>query len=361
MTTASTDPGHWFWRGVQSAIFYYVSCSPCIEYRHKQRRREEARAARAVVTQQPGVVPRPVAFQTNEQWGEELLLGPGPPKPYKPDNLVQRLRDRLATEPASPDKPERPGMERRISSAVENMKESLRMSINPDKWNWKRYDREDEVLEGFGDKMTRMWDRVTNIGHHDEQEPPVGRKRAHTNESERYDYSRGRIPAVNDLHPPVVSQLPATREQAAWMLLPPPSAAVMAGKKRPHEDQNVRKPLCIIGRPPPLPPPPPEKQTDRPALWEQQRYDSQESHNMDGDTEVGEGSIRKHQRHQSAPLPFPTKAMIADRLLPQLRPAKLDLDPDFDPSKAESASLVDVYDSKSRPPDWQFHYIIPTQ
>ena len=132
-----------------------------------------------------------------------------------------------------------------------NVKESIKLSVHPEKWNLKRYQREDEVFGNIGDKMTRMWDRVTNIGHHDDEAgPSSGRKRAYTNESDRYDYSRGRFPAVNDLHPPSVSQLPPTKEQAAWMLLPPPSAAVMAGKKRPNEDQGTRRPLCIIGRPP---------------------------------------------------------------------------------------------------------------
>ena len=350
MVTPYPDPGHWFWRGVQSAIFYYVSCAPCVEHRHKQRRRKEAREAQEIVVTQPGLTPRPVAFQTNEQWGEEMLLGPGPPKPYKPDTMLRRLREKLAVEPdpdsdIPPEDPKRPGMERRISTAMGNVKESIKLSVHPEKWNLKRYQREDEVFGNIGDKMTRMWDRVTNIGHHDDEAgPSSGRKRAYTNESDRYDYSRGRFPAVNDLHPPSVSQLPPTKEQAAWMLLPPPSAAVMAGKKRPNEDQGTRRPLCIIGRPP-------REENNRPTMNEEQRHASEASYVTDGTTEIGEESIRKHHRHQSEPLPFPPKAITLDAILPQSQPAELD---------NPHLPWVDIYKPKSRPSSWHFSYLVPS-
>lgn len=211
---AQSDPGHWLLRGIQSAIFYYVSCSPCLEHKYRKQRRREAReAADAVVTTEPGVIRQPTAFQTNEQWAEELILGPGPPKQWKSDEVLAKVKQKFKS---SPQDGPRSSMDRRLSNTFENVKESLRQSLHPEKWNWIRYDREDEVLWGLGDKVTRIWDKVTNI----HQEDPTGKKRADTNENDR-DYMRGRIPAVNDLHPAVVSQLPATREEAAWMLLPP--------------------------------------------------------------------------------------------------------------------------------------------
>ncbi len=41
-----------------------------------------------------------------------------------------------------------------------------------------------------------------------------------------------RNPPVNDLHPPVVSTAPSSREETRWMLQPPPSAKIMEGKER---------------------------------------------------------------------------------------------------------------------------------
>jgi hypothetical protein len=143
-------------------------------------------------------------------------------------------------------------MDRRLSIAMENIKDSLRATLHPEKWNWKRYEREDEVLWGFGERMTRMWNRAVHPESGDDQEDegsPRRRRRAPTNESDRYDYHRARNPELNELHPPVVSQLPATRDQAAWMMLPPPSAAVMAGKKRPGAETEMRWPLAVIGKP----------------------------------------------------------------------------------------------------------------
>lgn len=299
----AAEPGHWFLRGVQSAIFYYVSFTPCLEYQHKRKRRKEAEAHAEIINTQPGLVRQPGPFQTNEEWAEELILGPGPPRGWKADGLLQKLKksetgeplDRTQT-PVMPELPEleprpttsshqpslphtqhstppsstqneesvldhgddkstasqkRPSMDRRLSIAMENIKDSLRATLHPDTWNWKRYDREDEVLWGFGERMTRMWNRAVRPESGDDQEDegsPRRRKRALTNESDRYDYHRARNPELNELHPPVVSQLPATRDQAAWMMLPPPSAAVMAGKKRPGTETEMRWPLAVIGK-----------------------------------------------------------------------------------------------------------------
>ncbi|EXJ58673.1 hypothetical protein A1O7_06101 [Cladophialophora yegresii CBS 114405] len=303
----TAEPGNWFLRGVQSAVFYYVSCTPWVEFKHKRKRRKEAKEQaqeRAdVVVTQPGRVRQPAPFQTNEAWAEELMLGPGPPKGWKKDSLLAKLQNKVHKEPiesSTPDpemhalqpqptessatpftesatelssasgaeedtakraksalSPTRSLRERRLSNAVDNIKESLRISLHPPKWNWKRYDREDEILAGFTERVTRIWNRATlgihrdDAGDEDEQdEPPTHkRKRALTNESERYDYYRARHPEVNDMHPPIVSQLPAGREEVAWMLLPPPSAAVMEARTRPAAEPEMRWPLCVIGRP----------------------------------------------------------------------------------------------------------------
>jgi hypothetical protein len=306
-TNYRAEPVNWFLRGVQSAVFYYVSCSPWLEYKHKRNRRreadEQAQERLEVVTTQPGLVRQPAPFQTNEAWAEELMLGPGPPKGWKKDTLLDRIQKKIhpgdggsatsqqqATEsstrpstrssdlPTQPSVEEtntarhaahikentdtsaqnpKPGMERRLSNAMENFKDTLRTTLHPPKWNWKRYDREDEILTNFTGKVSKLWNRATAGMSHDDTEDaiefetagPYRRRRAATNESERYDYNRTRNPALNDLHPPIVSQLPASRAEAAWMLLPPPSAAVMEARMRPAAQPEMRWPLCVVGRP----------------------------------------------------------------------------------------------------------------
>jgi hypothetical protein len=286
----------WFWRGTQSAIFYYATFSPCMEYDRKRKRRKEAKAAgkerAALELSQPDMIRQPMAFTTNRYWAEEIEAGPGPPKGRRRDSLdgglaQKKEKNNTTTQksggkgkqksvlsnnantvtfaepvyagPSSssePTKPPRPSMDQK-QSAFDTLKETIRSSLSPDTWNWKRYEREDEPLWGLNDAMSRMWDRArphrsnsTSGPSEHRRSMSLGRRRADTADSERYvyDYSRARHPEVNDLHPPVVSQLPATRAEVAWMLQPPPSQAVMEGKIRPGaEDMSARRPLAIIG------------------------------------------------------------------------------------------------------------------
>lgn len=317
----------WFWRGAQSAFYYYASCTPCVDYKYREKRRREAAKAgerRAkIITTQPGIVHQPVAFETNEAWAEEILAGPGPPPGWKGDKLLQKFKKEdnvkqptyarrqiiptsrppaiedneidtsyeanhaFQSEKRHPQKvsdhqthgggtsdgsiqrlqppknrvsmdksqPGRPRAERRISSTIDTIKDTLRSSIHPERWNSKRYEREDEVLRGFSNfrgNIHKMWDRATGQTPSNENatsspHPVPPRRRATSNESERYEWQLARNPEINELHPPVVSQLPRTREDAAWMLLPPPSAAVMEGKVPPNVDKSLRWPLAKIG------------------------------------------------------------------------------------------------------------------
>ena len=360
------DPGHWLLRGIQSAIFFYISCTPCTDAKYKRRRRREAKAAEAeIVDTEPGIVRQPMAFQTNEQWTEEIILGPGPPKQWKGDPILLKFKKgKLPTPPSTPtsdapsnDALQRPKLERRFSNAIDNVKESIRMSLHPDSWNWKRYDRDDEILGGLGDKVTRIWDRVTSGGHPDDT--ISGRKRAHTNESDRYDYTRGNFPAINNLHPPVVSQLPATKTEAAWMLLPPPSAAVMAGRERPTQEMAYRIPLSIMGRPTKENVSPDEPRPEMPRHVSELTWDAYTASQDTND------DIPAHPRHQSEPMPrvrpTPGASLSPDLYMPKTRainaldgiPMDLFTKTDLPPSGTETP--------KSRPSSWQFHYIIPSQ
>jgi hypothetical protein len=291
----------WFWRGTQSAIFYYATLSPCMEYNHKRKRRKEAKAAgkerAALELSQPDMIRQPMAFTTNRYWAEEIEAGPGPPKGRRRDSLAGDLAQ-INTKTNGTQKPSNKGKQKSAfannpntvifiergssgvssssesikpqvrtqrpsidmkQSAFDTLKGTIRSSLSPETWNWKRYEREDEPLWGLNDAMSRMWDRArpshnrnSSSGGPSEHRRSLsrGRRRADTADSDHYvyDYSRARHPEVNDLHPPVVSQLPATKAQVAWMLQPPPSRAVMEGKVRPGaEDMSLRRPLAAIG------------------------------------------------------------------------------------------------------------------
>lgn len=88
-------------------------------------------------------------------------------------------------------------------------------------WNRRRYQREDEMLWGIN--MSRSGSQKGT--------PKGGRSRAGTTSS-ACSYQYGCNPAVNDLHPPIVSTWPTNKSEMRWMLQPPPPARVMEGKER---------------------------------------------------------------------------------------------------------------------------------
>lgn len=377
---------NWFWRGTQSAIFYYAACTPWVEYKHKRKRRREAaeshRHRKETIDLQPGTIPQPAPFETNESWAEEILRGPHPPKGWKKDPIYYKYTKKLKRTPDSMNQPRidttnssstpgkndstalpnatatpvtpttpqgplilvqdglsvefpsivedakvqhqasqgptrtrsfsdvtlsvrhyspelsatavdsqpstshgvlktshsasshesdstkskrassesvsqsepksqasRPSLDRRFSTAMDTFKDAVRTTLHPDKWNWIRYERDDEVLSNLNDKVRSMWGSVLGQTGQPGEERDVKLKRVES-ENQVKKWQRGTHPAINDLHPPVVSQLPYTPEEAKWMLLPPPSADVMMGRSRPDPFDDInRKPLSVIGRP----------------------------------------------------------------------------------------------------------------
>lgn len=78
-------------------------------------------------------------------------------------------------------------------------------------WNRQRYQREDEILWGVDGDTSEVISRSGSASG---------------------SYYVARNPAVNDLHPPVVSTQPTHRSETQWMLQPPPRARIMEGKER---------------------------------------------------------------------------------------------------------------------------------
>ncbi|KAL8938772.1 MAG: hypothetical protein Q9216_003718 [Gyalolechia sp. 2 TL-2023] len=203
----------WFWRGFQSAIFYYVSCAPCNELAHRRRRRKGAARTKRERETEQGLYPHPSPFSTNIYWQEEMSLGPGPPqkKRDRDKERQQRARNRIANEECRRDLATGSSAETGTSSADTMVATSSVQGVTAieqerrsgDDWNRRRYQREDEFLWGV-DSVSEAED----------------------------NYCTARNPAVNDLHPPVVSTQPTHASETRWMLQPPPSAKVMEGKER---------------------------------------------------------------------------------------------------------------------------------
>ncbi|KAI9372473.1 hypothetical protein BJX61DRAFT_542631 [Aspergillus egyptiacus] len=217
----------WLFRGAQSAVFYYATCTPCAESTLRQKRKKEAVRARsqrekeysdAIVTDQPRPFPQPVPFSTNPGWAEEIRLGPGPPK-RRHKTTTKNANNHRRTESSDSDA--------FSTASCEADDPSLSPSQKRDKISAKH----------LGDKFNRM------LRHQREDEPLWGEEtevkgssaglsgRGKADDSGRSKYYIPRVPPVNDLHPPIVSG-PKSRAETRWMLQPPPSAKVMLGKER---------------------------------------------------------------------------------------------------------------------------------
>ncbi|KAJ5097242.1 hypothetical protein N7456_007963 [Penicillium angulare] len=199
----------WLYRGAQSAVFYYASCTPCATSIDRRKRKKEASRTQRmkerfdadIVTDQPRLFSQPTPFSTNAGWREEIVLGPGPPTRRGGNRNIQRT-DSWTTDQSSQMKKDKGG--------------SLMHPLG-ERWNRMRYQREDEPLWGQEQEVVRG----SSIGF-------SGRGRADPNEPSKYYTARA--PPVNDFHPPIVSG-PISRAETRWMLQPPPSAKVMAGKE----------------------------------------------------------------------------------------------------------------------------------
>ena len=208
-------------RGIQSVLFFYLSCAPCTEVRYRKKRKEEAQRARAereaLEAEAPDEYRHPSPSSTNPFWQTEIALGPtllthdGKRKPASQVDLHR------TTKPAS-----------RLSSNTSRMTSSVDLpgrvgseDGNDERWNYKLYQRQDEELWGsssnfdgsqYGDTLRR---------------PPTAR----TKDSARSNFQSFRNPPVNDQHPAIVTRV-TSREEVMWMMQPPPVAEVMNGKER---------------------------------------------------------------------------------------------------------------------------------
>ncbi|PYH99365.1 hypothetical protein BO71DRAFT_394436 [Aspergillus ellipticus CBS 707.79] len=205
----------WLYRGVQSAVFYYATCTPCAENHNRHKRKQEANRSKrekakidAVITDEPKPLAQPTAFSTNPGWAEEIALGPGPP--------ARRGRHQTAHRRTGSGNTGISADSRQDAKGSSHRKDKLKHPLG-DRWSRMRYQREDEPLWGQDVEV-----KGSSVGL-------SGGGKADASSSNKYYVAR--VPPVNDLHPPIVSG-PKSRAETRWMLQPPPSARVMAGKER---------------------------------------------------------------------------------------------------------------------------------
>lgn len=195
----------WLWRGFQSAVFYYLSCAPCakIAYqRHRHKTTQRAKTERATTEMEQGLYQHPSPFSTNIYWREEMALGPGPPqKKSNKDREKGRAESSRGLRSGGAGSSSVAG----TSSADTVVELELEQP-------GRRYQREDENLWGTSSESIESMSRSS------------------TNGSRAGYYYVARNPAVNEMHPPVVSTHPTHPSQTRWMLQPPPSAKIMEGK-----------------------------------------------------------------------------------------------------------------------------------
>lgn len=226
--------------GIQSVVFYVLSCSACSKISHRHKAKTEAKRERAekkkLETDQPGLYHHPSPFNTNPFWDEEITLGPGPPSRKTGSKNTSSRALNTAGNASSIAASVAPSSQAPSSPTI--VPEDQRLS--GDDWNRKRYQREDEELWGVdtikagqrrvrdafataqfsvGSKLRAMEERLGKFGT--------------VKEEDTHPYYVSRNPPVNDLHPPVVSSHPFQKGGMRWMMQPPPSASVMSGKQHP--------------------------------------------------------------------------------------------------------------------------------
>lgn len=202
-------------RGIQSAIFYYISCAPCTEAKYRKKRKREAARDRiereALEAEQPDLYRHPAPSSTNKNWHAEISLGPtrarGKRKPTNTNGGPQAAVDaRVGSNQPS-----------EVPSTVDLAPEH-ELGLNKQQ-KQALYQRPDEALWG----STASLDGAAHI-----QRPPKARTRD----------SAYRNPPVNDRHPATVTRVTSPND-VAWMMQPPPPPAVMSGKMAPAKSTSM--------------------------------------------------------------------------------------------------------------------------
>ncbi|KZF22260.1 hypothetical protein L228DRAFT_149495 [Xylona heveae TC161] len=218
-------------KGIQSAIFYYISCAPCTKCGHRRKRKQEANRVREerriMEMEEPELFRQPSPFSTNPHWQEDMTLGPGPPPQRRPKGASRNGSQRALT--AGDSMASSAGLSSRPGDSLQDIQLGVEQRLSGENWNRRRYQREDEDLWGSDVNKTIDEDAVSAT----QTASSVGLSTlSRSGTSSPVHAYTARNPPLNDYHPPVVSSPPTNRNEMKWMLQPPPNARIMNGKER---------------------------------------------------------------------------------------------------------------------------------
>ncbi|KAI2472112.1 hypothetical protein F4781DRAFT_30013 [Annulohypoxylon bovei var. microspora] len=231
---------------VQSAVFYLVSCAPCLQAKHHQQSKAKAKKEREekarIQAENPGSYLHPDPFNTNPYWSEEIMMGPRIQSKKYNDGRSKNTSQKRLSSPGK-ESTSAAGSSTQVNSmspgssrtAVEGGKLSFSTTYSDD-WNRKRYQREDEELWGQGHDLSRthkLMDALKQAGSSAGRlfDASLGKEPKPVSDEDRHNfYFAPRNPPVNDYHPPIVRQKPTHKDGNKWMLQPPPPAKIMEGK-----------------------------------------------------------------------------------------------------------------------------------
>ncbi|KXL46127.1 hypothetical protein M433DRAFT_394132 [Acidomyces richmondensis BFW] len=222
-------------RGVQSAIFYYMSCAPCADARYRRKRKEEAKRDRAdrarLEASFPSLYRHPSPSSTNPHWQAEIEMGP---------TLV---RGKRKTTPTSENqRAPKPSVTQRggsgVPSSIDLPRGASRNSGDgaaDGKARRTPQQREDEELWGVDTPSDGELPLRVHLDGSTSSTLLARPERARTKDASSYQSYRN--PPINDRHPPTVTRV-QSKQEVAWMMQPPPVADVMSGKRPPPRSRS---------------------------------------------------------------------------------------------------------------------------
>lgn len=218
------------WRGAQSAIFFYVSCAPCLDSAHRKRRKRQAahdeRERQEVKRIHPDYPQQAGPGSTNPHWQAEIEAGPNIDKETWKEGQKKGERTRGGYTESQR------GLKTSTtqSSVGSKAQSSVEGGMGLGQKHYMVYQRPDEELWGMPSTST------VNLP----SRPPTAKSRYHPDSH----------PAVNDMHPPLTRKI-THADEVAWMLQPVPVAAVMKGLEAParsRSNSDLSKPRTLSKR-----------------------------------------------------------------------------------------------------------------
>lgn len=211
-------------RATQSAIWYYVSCTPCAEARYRKKLRNNAERWRlereAMAAEDPDMYQHPSPSGINPNWQTEMDAGP---------HVVARGRKKTTASDTR-----RPRTSMTQLSNVSEGPSSLDLTSsaasrdgrNDSKFDFKQYQREDDRL--WGSVST---ERLTSNAS--EQSGTITKPQKARIRGGDYEmsYAKYRNPQISELHPATVTKI-SSREEARWMFQGLPNVDVMTGRDK---------------------------------------------------------------------------------------------------------------------------------